>query len=338
MIVNLLSDTVTVPTPPMLEAMMRASVGDDVFGEDPTVNLLENKIASLFGMESAVFVPSGTMANQIALKAHTQPLDEIICDKLSHIYKYELGGYGLHSGASIHLISGDAGKITASQVEEAIKPDVDWYPISKLVSLENSINMAGGNYYTIDEISRIHQVCQQNNLKLHLDGARLFNVLVETGESPLEYGALFDSISICFSKGLGAPIGSVLIGDKSFIRKSRRIRKAFGGGMRQAGYLAAACIYALDHHVDRLVEDHQRARKISQTLASLDCVKAVQPVKTNIIIFELEGISGADFVSQLSNHGIKAAAVTSQSVRFVLHLDIHDQMVDYVINVINQNF
>jgi threonine aldolase len=338
MIVNLLSDTVTVPTSFMLESMMRAIVGDDVFGEDPTVNQLERKVADLFGMEAAVFVPSGTMANQIALKAHTEPLDEIICDKLSHIYKYELGGYGFHSGAAIHLIDGDEGKITADQIKGAIKPDVDWYPVSKLVSLENTINMAGGNYYTIEEIKPIQALCGEHQLKLHLDGARLFNALVETGDAPKDYGAIFDSISICFSKGLGAPVGSILIGDKTFIRKSRRIRKAFGGGMRQAGYLAAACIYALDHHVDRLTEDHQRARKIAQVLETLNSVSRVRDVKTNIIIFDVKGISAADFVSKLAEFGIKSAPVTADSVRFVLHLDINDQMVDYVIRTVKQAF
>ena len=338
MIVNLVSDTITVPTRPMLEAMMAARVGDDVFGTDPTVNALEKKVAEMFGMDAALFVPSGTMANQIALKAHTEPLDEIICDRLSHIYQYELGGYGFHSGASITLLDGDNGKLNAEMVEKAIKPDFDWYPVTKLVSLENTVNMAGGNLYTLQEILPIRAVCERHNLKLHLDGARLFNALVETGDTPAAYGKVFDSISVCFSKGLGAPVGSVLIGGKDFIRKSRRIRKAFGGGMRQVGYLAAACIYALDHHLEKLKEDHRHARKIASVLESLEVVREVKPVKTNIIIFELKDMPAARFVEMLELHGIKAIPVSEKSVRFVLHLDINESMVDYVMDTLGTAF
>lgn len=336
MIVNLVSDTITVPTRPMLEAMMAAAVGDDVFGTDPTVNALESKAARMFGMDSALFVPSGTMANQIALKAHTEPLDEIICDRLSHIYQYELGGYGFHSGASITLLEGDHGKLNAEMVEKAIKPDYDWYPVTKLVSLENTINMAGGNLYELSEIRPIREVCDRHGLKLHLDGARLFNALVETGDTPAAYGQVFDSISVCFSKGLGAPVGSILIGGKDFIRKSRRIRKAFGGGMRQAGYLAAACIYALDHHIDKLKKDHENARKIASVIETLDVVSEVKPVKTNIIIFDLKDMPAARCTEILENHGIKAIPISEKSVRFVLHLDISDEMVDYVMDTLRK--
>ena len=332
--INLVSDTVTKPTQGMLEYMIKAEVGDDVFGEDPSVNELERKMSALFGYEKSLFVPSGTMANQIALKVHTQPLDEIICDKLSHIYKYELGGYGFHSGAAIHLIDGQGGKITARQVEASIKPDVDWYPNSRLVSLENSINMAGGNYYTISEIEPIHDVCQQHGLRLHLDGARLFNVLVETGEKPTAYGKLFDSISICFSKGLGAPVGSVLMGSNDIIKKARKIRKAMGGGMRQAGFLAAACIYALDHQVDRLKEDHDHARQIADVLKATRYVQSVLPVKTNIIICTVEDISADAFVSVLAKEGVKVAAISTNTVRFVLHLDVNKVMVAKTINIL----
>lgn len=333
--INLLSDTVTKPTDSMLKAMFTASVGDDVFGEDPSVNHFEERIAAMFEHEAALFVPSGTMANQIALKAHTQPLDEIICDKLSHIYKYELGGYGFHSGAAIHLIDGKDGVMTAEQIEEAIKPDYDWYPNTSLVSLENTINMAGGNYYTIPDIKPIKKLCDTKGLKLHCDGARLFNALVETEESSSKFGQLFDSISICFSKGLGAPIGSVLIGNKTFIKKSRRIRKAMGGGMRQAGYLTAACNYALDHHVERLKEDHENARKIKTALQENKYIAQIQPVKTNIIIFKVKGISAAEFVERLAKAGIKAAPFSSDTVRFVLHLDITPKMVDQTISTLH---
>lgn len=338
MIVNLVSDTITVPTKPMLGAMMAAIVGDDVFGADPTVNALEAKVAGMFGMEAALFVPSGTMANQIAVKAHTEPLDEIICDRLSHIYQYELGGYGFHSGASITLLEGDNGKLDARMVEKAIKPDYDWYPVTKLVSLENTINMAGGNIYTLEEIRPIADVCRRHGLRLHLDGARLFNALVETGDAPEAYGNVFDSISVCFSKGLGAPVGSILIGNGDFIRKSRRIRKAFGGGMRQAGYLAAACIYALDHHVQRLREDHARARKIAAALRELALVNEVKPVRTNIIIFDLQEMPATEFVDILGKHDIRAIAVSEKVVRFVLHLDISDAMVEHVLNTLGTAF
>ncbi len=317
---------------------MAAAVGDDVFGTDPTVNALEAKVAGMFGMEAALFVPSGTMANQIALKAHTEPLDEIVCDRLSHIYQYELGGYGFHSGASITLLEGENGKLNAEMVEKAIKPDFDWYPVTRLVSLENTINMAGGNLYTLDEIRPIREVCDRHGLKLHLDGARLFNALVETGDTPAAYGQVFDSISVCFSKGLGAPVGSILIGGKDFIRKSRRIRKAFGGGMRQAGYLAAACIHALDHHIVKLKKDHENARKIASVIAGLDVVREVKPVKTNIIIFELKDMPAAKFVDTLDRHGIKAIPVSENSVRFVLHLDVNASMVAYVMETLETTF
>lgn len=338
MIVNLISDTVTKPTKEMLAAMFRAEVGDDVFGEDPTINTLEAKMAELFGMEAALFVPSGTMANQIGIKALTQPLDEVICDKRSHIYRYELGGYGFHSGLSIQLLDGEGGKITAEQVESVIKPDVDWYPNSKLVSIENTVNMAGGNVYTLDELHPIREVCDARGLLMHLDGARLFNALVETGDTPIAYGQMFDSISVCFSKGLGAPVGSALISSADVIKKARKIRKVMGGGMRQAGYLAAACIHAIDHHVDRLKEDHLRAKKLSKTVAEIGQVVEVMPVKTNIIIFRLSEITANEFVNILAKHGIKAAPVSNEIVRFVLHLDVDDQMLEHVTDVLRSTF
>ena len=247
------SDTVTRPTAPMLAAMHAAPVGDDVFGEDPTINELEQYSAALFGMESALFCPSGTMTNQIAIRCHTQPGDEVICDALSHVYLYEGGGIASNSGASVQLLPGNFGRLTASQVEAAINNKDDVHrPLSRLVSLENTANRGGGTCYDFNDIQSIKAVCLNNNLSLHLDGARLFNAIVAKKESPEQYGKTFDSISVCLSKGLGAPVGSVLLGTKDFIKKARRTRKVFGGGMRQAGYLAAGALYALRHQVTRL--------------------------------------------------------------------------------------
>lgn len=302
--INLLSDTVTKPTPAMLEAMIGAEVGDDVFGEDPTVNALEDKAAALFGKEAALFCPSGTMTNQIAVKVHTQPLDEVICDHFSHVYQYEVGGYAFHSGVAVNLLAGTHGKITAAQIEAAIKPPFDWLPRTRLVVLENTCNKGGGSIYTLAELRPIRQLCLQQGLRLHLDGARLFNALVETGESTIETGREFDSISICLSKGLGAPVGSLLIGDATFIRQARRVRKVMGGGMRQAGILAAAGIYALDHHVERLREDNERARIIGRLLEALPYVADVRPVQSNILIFDLQPpLTAAAYVEKLEKGG-----------------------------------
>lgn len=333
--INLVSDTVTKPTPAMLQAMFGAEVGDDVFGEDPTVNALEAKAANLFGKQAAVFCPSGTMTNQIALKVHTQPLDEVICDEYSHIYNYEVGGYAFNSGIGITLIKGTNGKITAEQIAAAIKPDYDWLPKSSLVVLENTANKGGGSYYTLDEIRPIQQLCQARGLKLHLDGARIFNALVETGESTQDVGALFDSVSICLSKGLGTPVGSLLIGDADFIKKARRVRKVMGGGMRQAGYLAAAGIYALDHHVQRLKADNDRAKRIGAVLQQLPYVESVRPVMTNILIFDVKApYTAASYLEKLAEKGIKATAFGPQTVRFVTHLDFTEPMLEETLKVI----
>jgi threonine aldolase len=321
--INLISDTVTKPTPGMLQAMMTAEVGDDVFGEDPTVNALEAKAAALFGKEAALFCPSGTMTNQIALKVHTQPLDEVICDEYSHIYQYEVGGYAFNSGIGVNLIKGTNGKITADQLAAAIKPVYDWLPISKLVVLENTCNKGGGSFYTLDEIQPIQKVCQERGLALHLDGARVFNALVETGETTQETGKLFDSISICLSKGLGTPVGSLLIGTKAVIRQARRVRKAMGGGMRQAGFLAAAGIYALDNHVQRLKEDNDWAKELGKVLEKQAYVDNVRPVKSNIVIFDLKAPWIAEsYLARLAEEGIKASAFGPKTVRFVTHLVI----------------
>ncbi|MBX9785651.1 MAG: aminotransferase class I/II-fold pyridoxal phosphate-dependent enzyme [Chitinophagaceae bacterium] len=329
------SDTVTQPTAAMHEAMMNAKLGDDVFGEDPTVNELETKAAALFDMEAALFCPSGTMTNQIGIKMHTQPGDEVICDFLSHVYQYEGGGIAFNSGASVRLLTGNRGRIEAAQVKDAINPDDAHKPRTSLVVLENTSNRGGGSCYELSEIELIKKVCAENKLQLHLDGARLFNALVYKNQSAKEYGRLFDSVSICLSKGLGCPVGSVLIGRKDDIKKARRIRKVFGGGMRQAGVLAAAGIYALDHHIERLAEDHTHAKAIEAALLSHSKIESVLPVETNIIIFNLkEGMTAAEFVLKLKEKGVLAFATGKQSIRFVTHLDISKEMVDETIEIL----
>jgi len=333
--INLISDTVTKPTQQMLDYMMKADVGDDVFGQDPSINALEEYAATLFGKEKAIFCPSGTMTNQIAIKCHTQPLDEVICDHYSHVYQYETGGYAFNSGVAVNLIKGTNGKISADQIEAAIKPVYDWLPISKLVVLENSCNKGGGSYYTLDEIKPITKICAERGLKLHLDGARLFNVLVETEEKCIDVGTHFDSISICISKGLGAPVGSLLIGDEELIRQARRYRKVMGGGMRQAGYLGAACLYALKNNRTRLKEDNQKAKEIGQLLESQKYVSAVRPVKTNIVIFDLANGQKADpFLETLKGHGVLATAFGPETIRFVTHLDYTDDMHEKVMKIL----
>ncbi|WP_020537781.1 threonine aldolase family protein [Lewinella cohaerens] len=329
--INLISDTVTKPSQAMLAAMMAAEVGDDVFGQDPTVNELEAYTAALFGKEKALFCPSGTMTNQIAIKTHTQPLDEVICDYTSHVYQYETGGYAFHSGVSMNLLQGTNGKITADQIAAAIKPDYDWLPVSRLVVIENTCNKGGGSIYQLPEIQPIRALCSEKGLALHLDGARLFNALVETGESPSDWGAAFDSVSICLSKGLGAPVGSLLLGEAAFIKKARRLRKVMGGGMRQAGYLAAAGLYALKNNVDRLAIDNERARKIGAILATKDYVETVRPVQSNIVIFDLAGeTTAADFLEKLEEKGILGVAFGPQTIRLTFHLDVTEEMINRV--------
>jgi threonine aldolase len=335
--INLLSDTVTKPTPGMLQAMFSAEVGDDVFREDPTVNALEAKCAALFGHESALFCPSGTMANQIALKTHTRPLDEVICDEMSHIYQYEVGGYAFHSGISANLLQCENGILSAELVEAAIKPRQDWLPRSAIVVIENTCNKGGGSIYPMERIRAIRKVCQKNSLVLHLDGARLFNALVETGDTPASIGTEVDSISVCLSKGLGAPVGSVLIGNQSFIAEARRVRKAFGGGMRQAGYLAAAGIYALDHQVERLRDDHAHARLLADALAELPWVANIRPVQTNILIFDLvPPHTPAQFLDHLKQNDIVASAFGPKTIRFVTHLDVTTEMISKAIGAIQK--
>jgi threonine aldolase len=329
------SDTVTRPTPGMLQAMFAAPVGDDVFGEDPTVNQLEQLSASLFGKEAALFCPSGTMTNQIAIKCHTQPGDEVICDHLSHVYQYEGGGIAFNSGCSVRLLQGDRGRITAAQVEAAINPDDVHKPVTTLVSLENTANRGGGSCYHFADIEAIKQVCLKNNLKLHLDGARLFNALVAKNETCRQYGDVFDTISICLSKGLGAPVGSVLVGPADFIKKAKRYRKVFGGGMRQAGYIAAAGLYALEHQVARLQEDHDHAQILVNALREKDFVGEILPVETNIIIFEVKGrFTAPDLVTHLQRSNILAIAISPTQIRLVVHLDITPAKIQDTLNVL----
>jgi threonine aldolase len=328
MIIDLRSDTLTKPTPGMLQAMWSAQVGDDVFGEDPTVNALEQKLAEMFGMEAGLFCPSGTMTNQIAIKLHTGPHKEVICHKYSHIYLYEAGGIMSNAHASVKLLEGPYGKINARDIADNISPDDVHACETVLVSLENTMNKGGGSIYTLNEVKPIKELCDKHNIKMHLDGARLFNALVVTGEDPKDWGAQFDTISICLSKGMGCPIGSVLLGKKTDIKRARKIRKSFGGGMRQAGYLAAAAIYALDYHIERLAEDHARAKKLGEMLESHPLVSEVFPVVTNIVIARLKGITPEELMGKMSEKGIKAVKFGKDQVRFVTHLDFTDEMLE----------
>ena len=315
--------------------MFTAPVGDDVFGEDPSINELERLGANMFGMQAALFCPSGTMTNQIAIKCHTQPGDEVICDASAHIYQYEGGGIAFNSAASVKLLNGNRGLFTAEQVNEAINPDDVHKPHSRLVCLENTSNRGGGSCYTLVDIKKIRTVCDENNLALHLDGARLFNALVAKGEPAKEYGQTFHSISICLSKSLGCPVGSLLLGTSDFIKKARRVRKVFGGGMRQAGYLAAAGIYALQHHIDRLQQDHAHAQQIAAGLQEKSFVTNLLPVETNIIIFSVGApYTAMSLVAKLKEHHILAYAIAPMQVRLVLHLDITPDMVERTLTVL----
>jgi threonine aldolase len=338
MLIDFRSDTVTKPSPAMLKAMMEAKVGDDVFGEDPSINELEMMAAAMFGMEAGLFCPSGTMTNQIAIKCHTQPGDEVICDEMAHVYQYEGGGIAFNSGASVKLLKGDRGRITASQVLAAINNPIDDHKAhTSMVCLENTSNRGGGSCYDLHEIKKIGGVCKENKLQLHLDGARLWNALVAKNEKTEQHGELFDSISICLSKSLGCPAGSLLLGKREFIKKGRRIRKVFGGGMRQAGFLAAAGIYALQNNITRLAEDHLHARQIGEVIAEKEFVKELLPVETSIIIFELkEEITAPEMVSKLKEKDILGYAITPRRVRLVLHLDISTAMVNETIRIIHK--
>ncbi len=331
--IDLRSDTVTRPTPAMLEAMMSAEVGDDVYGEDETVNSLQRHAAEMFAMESALFCPSGTMTNQIGMRVHIQPGDEVVCHELSHVYLYEGGGIASNAGCSVRLMRGDNGKFTAEELAQNINGGDDSHvPITRLVTIENTTNMGGGSCWDIADIEAIREVCDQHDLRLHLDGARLFNALVATDKSPKRFGELFDTISICLSKGLGAPIGSLLLGTKDHIAKAHRFRKSMGGGMRQVGYLAAAGTYALENHVERLRDDHDKARILGDELRELNYVHEVLPVETNIVIFDLDDrIDSEHFLDHLAQQGVLGMILKENTIRFVLHLDITDAQFDKVL-------
>ncbi|NEW80132.1 MAG: threonine aldolase [Gelidibacter sp.] len=334
--INLISDTVTKPTKGMLKAMMEAEVGDDVFKTDPTVNKLQVKIAKMFGMEDALFFPSGTMANQTAIKLHTQPGDRMFCDKWAHVYNFEGGGAAANSGVTSHLIDGERGMFKAKQLFDAVSGRADIHvPWASLVVVENTTNKGGGACWDYEELLKIKQICTDHNLAFHLDGARIFNALVAKNETPKQYGEVFDTISVCLSKGLGAPVGSVLLGSKLHIAKALRIRKLFGGAMRQVGYLAAAGIYALDNHIDRLAIDHTRAKVIGVALQNCKLVKFVEPIETNIVIFNVvDSINEEDFMNRLKKAGISLISMGQGKLRMVTHLDFTEEMLEMVVNTL----
>ena len=336
--VNLISDTVTRPTAGMLAHMMETPVGDDVFKEDPSINALEDQVASLFGKEAALFFPSGTMANQTAIKLHTQPGEQLICDHYAHIFNYEGGGVSFNSGVSCALIEGERGRITAEQIKQRINPS-DFYhsPKTALVALENTTNKGGGACYDPEEIKRIAALCKEENLPLHLDGARLWNAMTATKTSPSFYGEMFDTISVCFSKGLGAPVGSALLGTKEQIDRALRIRKMLGGGMRQAGYLAAAASYGITHHWPRMGEDHQKAKALGEAIKAVDGVRYLAPVDTNIVIFEFTSEAREkQFMEYMQKCKIQLISMGSGKLRFVTHLDYSNDQHAYVLQCIKQ--
>ncbi|HSK11892.1 MAG TPA: GntG family PLP-dependent aldolase [Phnomibacter sp.] len=337
MIIELRSDTFTLPTPGMKEAMIPAKVGDDVFGEDPSINELEAMTAEMFGMEAAIFCPSGTMTNQIGINVHTRPGDEVICDELSHVYIYEGGGIAFNSGSQVKTLKGDRSRLTAQMVEDAINPDDIHKARTRVVSIENTTNRGGGACYPMHDLKEIKKVCERYGLAYHLDGARLWNALVAKGENAAEYGQLFDTISVCLSKGLGAPVGSLLVGSAAHIREARRVRKKLGGGMRQAGFMAAAGIYALQHHIDRLQTDHLHAAKVADALRKRPWVSEILEPETNILIFGVQGrFSPASFCAYMEQHHIRCMAISPTRVRLVFHLDVSPEMVMTLIQVIDQ--
>ncbi len=338
MIINLISDTVTKPAPKMLDVMMEAEVGDDVFKADPTVNLLQEKVADMFGKEDALFFPSGTMANQVAIKLHTQPGDRLFCDKWAHVYNYEGGGIAFNSGVTSCLIDGERGMFTADQLRYVVGGRADIHvPINKLVCIENTTNKGGGACWDFEELKQIKEVVSNNNLYFHLDGARLFNALVAKQQTPKQYGELFDTISICLSKGLGAPVGSVLVGTKTHIEKALRVRKLFGGGMRQAGHLAAAGIYALENNVNRLAEDHRRAKEIGEVLEQVSYVKKVEQIETNIVIFYVDdSIHPEDFIEQMKQKDVLLISMGQGKIRIVTHLDYTQHMHEKLLEILRE--
>lgn len=328
---DLRSDTVTLPSESMREAMFQAPVGDDVFGEDPTVNELQRFAADYFGKEAALYCSSGTQTNQIAINVHVKPGGEVICHEESHIYKYEGGGIAKNSGASVRLLQGDRGRLTAAQIEPWIMPDDVHFPVTQLISLEDTANRGGGAVYNFDDIVNIAELAKKYSLPLHLDGARLFNALAVNSIDPKKYASAFDTISICLSKGLGAPVGSLLLGPADFIHKAKRVRKVMGGGMRQAGFLAAAGLYAMKNNVNRLVEDHINAKSLEATLNELSWVEHCLPVDTNIVVIYLREPVKRDFyISKLNEVGIKTVSFGFGMIRMVTHLNISSNDIDQI--------
>lgn len=336
--INLVSDTVTKPSYEMLQYMFNAEVGDDVYKEDPTVNELEDRVAAVFGMEVGLFFPSGTMANQTAIKLHTQPGDQLIADKYAHVYHFEAGGVSFNSGVSCCLLDGNRGMISANQIASAINnPDFFHSPLTSLVCLENTTNIGGGACYEMEELEKIKKVCDANGLKLHLDGARIWNALVAKRQNPKDFGRIFDTISVCFSKGLGAPVGSVLLGDKQTMKRALRVRKVLGGAMRQSGYLAAGALYALENNIKLLTEDHRRAKELANVLKKKSWVASVEPVETNILIFTLAPeYSEEAFVEKLKQKNISISAIGNRKLRIVTHLDYREVMHTYVIEILSK--
>jgi threonine aldolase len=338
LVADLRSDTVTQPTKGMREAMMRAPIGDDVFGDDPSVHELEEKCARLLGMEAGVYCPSGTMTNQIGISILTRPYDEILCYRGAHIYKHEGGGLAGNSAVSVRLLNGDRGRLGIEELAENINDKNDTHqPLTTVVALENTVVREAGSYYTLKQVAVVSAWARSMGLKMHLDGARLFNALAETGEKPSDYGQYFDTISICLSKGLGAPVGSVLLCSKELEYKARRMRKVFGGGMRQAGFIAAAGTHALENHIDRLKEDHVRARKLGEVIKGLNWVESVTPVDTNIVIFRIpERLTYDRVLKGLAEQGVKAVKFTPHEIRMVTHLDIDDARMNLTIEVLKR--
>lgn len=326
LLVDLRSDTVTRPTPEMLQAMASAPTGDDVFGEDPTLARLEARCAEMMGHEAALFCPSGTMTNQVAIQVHTRPGDEVICDRLSHIYNYEGGGIARNSGASVKLLAGDRGRFGVEEALEAINPKDSHYARTSMVAVEDTCNKGGGAVWSVRDLQALSDAVRERGLAFHLDGARAWNAFVARGQwgqpnALRAYGQMFDSVSLCFSKGLGCPVGSVLVGSRAFIDEAHRARKVMGGGMRQAGVLAAAGLHALDHHVTRMATDHAHARQLGEALAHHPAVSSVEPVETNIVIFTLKSLPADVAVRDFAQRGIACFAFGPSKVRLVTHLD-----------------
>jgi len=339
--IDLRSDTVTKPSKEMLEAMMKADVGDDVYGEDPTVNLLQKRIAEMFGKESALFVPSGTMGNEICIKVHTQPGDEIIVEQDSHIFVYETAGPSLLSGVQMKTIAGKNGSMTVEQIKNAIRPKVYYLPNTKLICMENTHGRSGGSIIPLEDIKRIREVALGENIKMHLDGARIWNASIETGISLSEYAKYFDSLLVCFSKGLGAPIGSIIIGDTEFIDEARRYRKIFGGGMRQVGILAAAAIYAIDHNIDRLKEDHKKAKIFAEQLNFIKNIQIVpKNIETNMVMIDISstGKTQAYILNLLKDNGLLLTPERTSLLRAVMHLDVSLEQVYKAIDIFKTIF